>query len=294
MKSPQQQKPLKDTLLARIEAEGVSPRSKMFYLGRECVVWILWLLSAVVGALAIAVSLYVYSHSQYAIYEAAHMNTFTYLVEALPYIWVLTFVLMVVVGLYNLRHTKKGYKYPLWTLLASSVVLSILFGLVMQKLGVGYVVDDILGKNVSMYMSQDKMTEKMWQNPDEGRLIGNQVLSTVSPTSTVVFEDIRGKRWQVTVSDLPENEVSLLASGKDVLIIGRITNTDVSIFHACGAFSSMGDKEVTAEYKQMEKTIFLDRIYTMKADTNLASGETKAVKICASLEMAAQSRKERY
>lgn len=290
MKSPQQQKPLKDTLLARIESEGVSPHSKLFYLGRECFVWILWIFSAIVGALAIAVSLYVYSHGQYAIYEATHMNAFAYLVEALPYMWVLLFVLMLVVGLYNLKHTKKGYKYPLWALLVSSLVLSMLLGSALQMFGIGYTVDDILGKNVSMYMSQDKMTEKMWQNPDEGRLIGKQVLSTVSPTSTVVFEDIDGKRWQVTVSDLPPNEIALVASGKGVRVIGQTANTEVSIFHACGAFSSMGDKEVTPAYKQMEKDIFLDRINIMQTETLSNDNDAAETKICASLPMPAMAR----
>lgn len=45
-------KPLRNTILERIEQEKVCPHSRVFFFGRECVVWTLWFFSVVVGALA--------------------------------------------------------------------------------------------------------------------------------------------------------------------------------------------------------------------------------------------------
>jgi len=287
MKPSHKHKPLKDTLLERIESEDVRPRSRLFFQGRECIVWLLWVISIAIGALSIAVSLYVVSHSQYAMYEATHQNLLTYLVDVLPYLWVVTFGLMVVVAVYNLRHTKKGYKYPLWVILTSSVVLSFAGGSALQLFGLGYSVDSILGDNMEMYMSQDKMTQKMWQNPEEGRLMGRQVFSTVAPTSTVVFEDMSGQRWQLSVSDLPAQDIALLAAGNNVRILGKATNNSLMIFHACGAFSSMSDKAVAVGHRQQERDVFMARMYDYRLEAEadvLLPGRTDE-EICANLPL---------
>jgi hypothetical protein len=287
MKPSQKNKPLKDTLLERIESEDVRPRSKLFFRSRECLVWTLWLLSIVVGALAVAVSLFVVSHSQYALYEATHENLFTYLVEVLPFLWMVTFGLMVYVGIYNLRHTKQGYKYPMWFILASSVVLSFAGGSALQMFGLGHSIDYVLGDNMGVYMSQEKMEQKMWQNPEAGRLVGKQVFSTLSPTSTIVFEDMVGQRWILSIQDLPATDITMLASGKNVRIIGEAMNQEFMIFHACGTFSWMPDKIMTSKEMHKEKREFLERMYVYREESKQsnAAERHKDEEICSNIPL---------
>ena len=71
---------VEDVPSERIEEEKVRPRSRMFFQGRECIIWTLWLISMLVGTLAVAITLYVITHHQYALYEATHENFFTFLV----------------------------------------------------------------------------------------------------------------------------------------------------------------------------------------------------------------------
>ncbi len=81
---------LKQTVLARIDQENVCPRGRWLFHSRECVVWTLWLVTVLVGALAVAVSLFVIAQRQYALYEATHDNFLTFLVTVLPYLWIIT------------------------------------------------------------------------------------------------------------------------------------------------------------------------------------------------------------
>ena len=71
--------------MSRIGCGEVSPRSRRFFQTRECAVWVLWLISVVVGALAVAVTFFVLNHRQYALYEATHENFFTFMVEVLQW-----------------------------------------------------------------------------------------------------------------------------------------------------------------------------------------------------------------
>lgn len=285
--------PLRDTLLKRIEHEQLSPRPRAFFQGRECLVWSLWLLSVAVGAFAVAVSLFVMTYSQYELYEATHENFLTFFVEALPYIWFIVFGIMVYVAMYNLRHTKHGYRYPLWMILLSSVVLSLVAGSALQLFGFGYKVDSFLGQNLDMYMSQNKYEQKLWQVPGEGRLIGRQVLTTVKPAQVVVFEDLTGQRWQMDVSELMERDMQLLASGETVRLLGKSINNNLHSFHACGAFPWMLEEEVTLKAMSQERQTFIEQVHlhARKADERLsllggktfASTSLPAQSVCANL-----------
>lgn len=279
-KSPQSNKPLKDTLFQRIEKEGVCPHSRLFFHSRECFVWFFWFISVLVGALAVAVSAFVVTHSQYALYEATHDNFLTFMVEALPYLWIIVFGLMVYVAVYNLRHTKRGYRYPVSVILLSSLLLSFAGGSALQLFGFGYTIDDILGQNMSLYMSQKKFEQKLWQTPEEGRLLGKQVFSTVAPTSTIIFEDMNGQRWRMDVSELQERDIELLASEQTVRLLGKEQNAELHIFHACGAFPWMIERGVTMADMNAERQAFIDRVYhhSHRAEERLAllEGETFA------------------
>jgi heme/copper-type cytochrome/quinol oxidase subunit 2 len=259
-----QHKPLKQTVFERIEAEHVCPRSRLYFQSRECLVWTLWLMSVVVGSLAIAVSVFVVSHNQYALYEATHENFLTFLVDILPYLWLIVFGVMVLVAVYNLRHTKRGYRYPVPYILASSVVLSFAGGSALQFFGLGYTIDSMLGERMGMYTSLEKHEERVWQAPTNGRLLGRQVFVTVRPTSTVVFADTTGQRWRLNVTELMERDRSLLSTEKRVRVLGTIVNDEVKIFHACGVFPWLMGQNVTLSQMSKEREAFLEMLYEQK------------------------------
>lgn len=259
MKDKQPQSDLKQCVLSRINDEQVCPRSRLFFHSRECFVWFFWFLSILVGAFAIAVLLYVVSHNQYELYEATHENWLTFTIDALPYLWIFMFGLMAAVAVYNLRHTKNGYRKPLWFIFASSVVLSFAGGSALQFFGLGYAIDDTLGRHMDMYESHDKLQERMWQHPSEGRLVGMQVFSTLSPTTTVIFQDKAGQRWQMDVTELPRKDRDLLAAERKVRVLGMTTDSTFFRFHACGAFPWMSDHNVPLDEMNKERRAFIER-----------------------------------
>lgn len=252
---------LKVSVLERLEKDRVCPRSRLFFQFQEIVVWVLWVLSVVVGALAIAVSLFVFTYYQYALYEATHDNFFTFLVDVLPYLWIVIFGLMVLAASYNLRHTKHGYRYPVWSILLSSVVMSVVGGFTLQYFGFGYEIDESLGHWVPAYRSQEKYEHQLWQQPQAGRLFGRQVLSTLAPTTTIIFEDNQGTRWQMRVTELDDDDLALLATAKPVRLIGKVLDDEERIFHACGVFPwMMDDYSVTMDDMQRERQRFIQHV----------------------------------
>jgi len=294
--TPHNKKNLKDTLLSRIEAEDVRPHSRMFFRSRECAIWALWFASVVVGALAVAISVFVVTHRQYGLYEATHENWFTFMVEVLPFIWVIVFGLMAFLAVYNIKHTKRGYRYSIVTVLASSIVLSFAGGSALQFFGLGYSIDAILGDQMPTYMSQEKIEHQLWQQPAEGRLIGRQVAATVATSSVVVFQDTAGSRWRIEIQELLPADIQLLASGENVRLLGQNMNEQAKVFHACGVFPWMMHREVTMQQMSEQRESFLVRvkelaertegsINNLEKDLFVATGgiDKKTMPVCANI-----------
>jgi len=298
MEQNNQPKPsnLKSTLLQKIEDKKLCPRSRWFFRSRECLVWFLWFVSVVIGALAVAISVFVVTHHQYALYEATHDNFFTFLVEVLPYIWIIVFAVMVGVAVFNIRHTRRGYRYSLLTIIGSSVVLSFAGGSTLQYFGFGHTVDSLLGQQMPMYMSQEKYEHNLWLQPEEGRLVGRQVEATLASTSVIVFEDASGDRWRMEIQELFAYDQQLLESGKMVRVLGETKSADARIFHACGVFPWMMDGVVSRKDMSTERAAFMQRIHdhrlgaesrvqALEAETFAGAGakNTPNMRVCAEI-----------
>jgi hypothetical protein len=167
---------------------------------------------------------------------------------------------MVCVAVYNLRHTKRGYRYPLWQILASSMVLSLAGGSALHLFGFGYSVDHLLGSHMPLYVSQEKIERSLWQAPHEGRLMGVQVDAVTLPSSTIVFSDVAGDSWQVDVTDLSPQERQLLESRTTVRLIGLVKDETLQLFHSCGAFPWMLDKPMSREALETARENFKIRL----------------------------------
>ncbi len=252
----QQNSSITSRILDRIATEHITPRRRLVFVLREWGVWILWFLTVLIGALAVAVSLYVAMNAEYAMFEATHANFFTFVIEVLPYVWLGLFAVMSLVAIKQLRHTKHGYRYSTATILGSSLLCSIVGGGVFHYMGFGFALDGLLGKQIGYYMSMEKMDLKMWQKPEAGRLVGVLVPrpETTQSDTPLMFEDIRGVRWEIGDSELTDREMYLLMNVMRVRLLG--TSTAPGLFHVCGVFPWMFDRPMARSEMEQERAEF--------------------------------------
>lgn len=276
---------LKNSVMDKISCDNVCPRSRWVFRSREAGVWALWIATILLGSLSVAVSVFVLQHHQYAIYEATHENFFTFAIEALPYLWLIVFGAMIVFGMYNLRHTKRGYRYPMWQITLSSMLFSLVGGALLNVFGFGYVVDHELGERLTMYQSQEKYEKALWQNPAEGRLVGKKVFETVD-SSDVVFEDVQGGRWVLNTEDLNPKDIDMLDAGEMLRVVGVQTDFEVKKFHSCATLPWMMKPETPGQEFKEVKREFKERMRIIAAGQlkkQSSSSEDIAEKVCAKI-----------
>jgi hypothetical protein len=223
-------------------------------------VWIAWAVSVIFGAVSFTVMLYVADNARFALYEATHTTPLSFFAEVLPFMWIVAFLIMGALAYYNMSHTKSAYKYPLWQLLASSMVFSIVGGIVLHVFGVGYVIDTQLGKGMPMYKSYERNEAQMWQKPEEGRLLG--MFSKMDEEEQVyIFIDENGTKWSIKTIELRTPDLDLLSSGKTVRVLGTTKNQKAGYFHACGVFPWMYNGTVSTKGMRADRKVFIEKMY---------------------------------
>ena len=155
--TPQPKTSISSSILARITGEHITPKPRYAFLLREGFLISLVLATILVGTVAVAVMIFILMSANYALYEATHSNFVTFLFDVLPALWGLSFVALILLVYTELRQVKSGYRYSVGTIIGGSLLLSCVGGLVLHGLGCGYALDQFLGKQVSMYMSMEKM-----------------------------------------------------------------------------------------------------------------------------------------
>lgn len=279
----QEHSALSTSILEKIEKENVAPVPKWQFLLSEYAIWGAWAFSVLVGAVAFSVMLFVLMHSGFAVYEATHQDVLHFLMEVMPYLWILVFVAMGVLAHHNLKHTKRGYRYTLWQMLLSSILFSLIGGVVLHILGIGYLIDTQAGRSIPLYPGLEKMEARLWQSPKQGRLVGT--LQSLDATGTsALFKDTEGVVWKLNTQELSPIDMLNLESGEKVRLLGLISETSDEEFHGCAVFPPVLQIESFGDI-QKDRALFLERMnkHHMKAlEELMASGTIPGVRaLCA-------------
>ncbi|MCA9366303.1 hypothetical protein KC722_01855 [Candidatus Kaiserbacteria bacterium] len=254
---------LRAMIVERIETENIKPHSWWYWLVLDSAVWTLWVVSVLLGALAVSVVLFASVHMSFELYEATHPSSYEFMMETLPFLWLFVLAVMFLAGYYNLRHTKHGYRYSLPLVIASSIGASIALGFLFHALNIGYYVDTFLGRHMPMYESQEHMAGRSWQRPTAGRLMGHFIETDENTEGYVWFKDMDGGEWMVTLGELAPRELKLLSSGDDVRVIGFMATDTPNMLHGCGVFPWLFDKPPVLSELREQREMFIERMQEM-------------------------------
>jgi len=274
---------LKESILARIDRGKVEQVPRWVFVFKNASFWSLWIMGIVVGAAAVAAIIFSAEHGGWEFYEATHKNIFTFLVEMLPYLWMVILVGTVLLGYYNLRHTKSGYRYSLRTLVFVSVAGSLFFGMVLFISGAGAFIELTIGNHIPFNRSVVMVQRDMWRVPEEGRLVGI-VMGNVEDDE-VLFEDIAGTSWILRTTQASERDLELLERNTEVRLLGyRATSTESGehVFFVCIVLPGPAVKGKGFEDIFVQRGEFTERIARLARDEineeGLRSNECESVR----------------
>jgi len=248
-------------VLAKIEKDGVPQTPKIMFTAAEWSMWILWALSILIGAVAFSVIIFFSMHAGFAFYEATHEGFFDFFLDIMPYTWVGVFIATALLAHHNLRHTKRGYKYQVWQVLLSSILLSFAGGIGLHMFGVGFHIDGFIAQRMPMFPAMHSIENRLWQAPLDGRMLGQYLPGFEEGMEHMMrFQDANGAVWELDIAELTPSDLELLITGKQMRIVGVPSTTAPNIFTGCGVFPWVMDHNLTLRDLRLERDHFIERM----------------------------------
>jgi len=182
-------------IMERIETEHLTPLPHWRFLLLRGTFWILAVLSVIIGSLAFGAILFLFfDFRRHGLSTIPHDATEFLL--AIPYVWIVTFLLFIVVTRTSIKYTKKGYRYSLGLIISASLILIVFFGSVLNFVGVGRATHEFLNE-VPLYNSINYDSKDAWNRPRIGKLAG--IISSIQDNKNFSVIDFSGHAWQVSL-----------------------------------------------------------------------------------------------
>lgn len=226
-----------DKVLSYIEKENVQPHSKWYFVCTNEFFWALGLVSVTLGALSFAVVLFTYFNAEPELYRVNYDSFSDFLFAWVPIIWILSLGLFTYVGYKNIQHTKRGYKYPFGLIVLTSLIMSIVCGVILYTYGIAGVLDREFERRVPLYRSVQELKREMTLRPERGG-IGGEIIDVANDGSSFTVKDFRGGIWVISTEELDERDKNIISEFSMVRVIGIPSTTTLGVIgtstmHAC-------------------------------------------------------------
>lgn len=237
---------LENKILEKIQE--IKPMPKAYFVAKNILLWVLWIMSIVVGALAFSVTQHMIVNNDWDMYKYVSDNLFAFILSTLPYFWILIMIAFVITAYINFAHTKGAYKYKIQTVIVSSLIFSVLLGVGFSYAQVGENIDKILSDNIPQYKQSKVLKEnEFWNKPIRGILSG-EILSVND--NGFVLQCCCNNIWNITgVNAKPFLEHGI----KNVRVIGeKIGDKE---FKAYDMRPIMKYKDIREKMKEIRKIV---------------------------------------
>ncbi len=211
---------LDQKVIEKIKYESMVPKPRWHFILKEVLIWLFGALSLLVGAMAVAVMVYLSSNNDLMMHAQLGHSLIGYLILSLPYFWLIFLALFLWFLFYNIKHSKKGYHYSVYLIAIAAIIASIILGLVFSFVGVGQKIDDVLARQAPLYDRVFNPHVGMWSRADEGRLAG-LVIARPDKNHFILLDRDSGEWYVAQVTDLDDD--NLIVVGQPLRVIGEVT-----------------------------------------------------------------------
>jgi hypothetical protein len=207
-------------LVEQIKSRHIAPRPQWQYTALKWAVWTGFGLTVLIGALAFSVILFTIQQVDFRLLQHFEHSWLEGLLSLLPLIWITFLALALLLSMYTLRYSERGYKFTLTRLAGYSTAFSILLGTAFFISGGAQQLEQAFAIRVDLYQSVQEKKEQLWNRPEEGYLGGTIV--SVTPEA-LQLEDFDGQIWTIgyAAADWPPR--IQLEPGEEVKLSGEKT-----------------------------------------------------------------------
>lgn len=203
-------------ILDKIKEQKIQPKKRWEFLFRDYLLWFAFILAIIFGSLASSVSIFMIKHAFWSSF-LPNFHPLKRLWINLPLFWLLSLLFFCLLAWYDIKNTKRGYKYHPLLIAFFSIILSVVLGMAIYLVGFGERLEDIFFRRVPLYQHMFRQGGRMFVAPEQGHMGG--VIMSVSD-DFVTVEDFQGNIWQINTS------TDRFYPGQRIMLIGKMSGND--------------------------------------------------------------------
>lgn len=208
-----------EKLLQKIREREVRPLPRWRFTLRNSLILSAFLVSALLGALAFSVILFAVQQTDFNVVSHLSHSRLELFLGLLPIFWIVLLVVFLLIAIYSIQYSPKGYKLSAAKLVGYSAALSILLGTLFFVTGGAQRLEHAFAINLSLYESINEKKVKLWSMPEEGYLSGEIQEMDVE---TFRLKDFNGKEWTIYHQNAFMPPVVLLERGEKLKLMGEM------------------------------------------------------------------------
>lgn len=207
-------------ILEKIKKDGIKPKSKWHFMLKDYVVWFVFAVSIVLGALSFSIILHFWEINDWDAYYRVSDNFVAFVALTMPYFWLACFLAFVLVAYRYLQHTKTGYRLEFAKVVFLNLVLTFVGGAVLYSVGLGRQAENEFAKRAPFYDNLRNDQEKIWLRPEQGVIIG-RVIEIEAESDLIELDDPRQATWIVDTSDAEYFQGFIVQEGFMIKVFGK-------------------------------------------------------------------------
>ena len=212
-----------EKLIQAIREQEIQPAPKWRFTLKNSLLWTAFTVAALLGALAFSIILFAIQQVDFSIISHLSHSRLEMFLGLLPFFWIILLIVFLIIAIYSVQYSKKGYKFTAAKLVGYSAALSILLGTLFFISGGAQRLEQAFAINVSLYESIQEKKVKLWTMPESGNLSGQ--IDEVGETSLQLI-DFTGKTWTIFYEDAFIPPSVWLESGEKIKLMGEMSGED--------------------------------------------------------------------
>jgi hypothetical protein len=224
-------------LINKIVSEDIKPSPRWHFIFKNYILWIVFILFMFFGGIAFSIILYGMAESDFGLFFSLSYSKVQFLIASLPILWVIFLIIFLVVSISGIRHTRTGYRYPLFKILSINIVISILLGVTFFYSGGAERIEKVFAENIPAYRGIEENKSLRWSDPENGLLAGVIMEDNVD---TILIEDLNGKKWEIITEEMIISQRVSLEIGEKIKIIGKILEDNIFTASEIRSWEGMG------------------------------------------------------
>jgi len=212
-------------LLEKIQVRKITQKSRLKFVLKNSLFWTLFALSIIIGGLSFSVILFVLNETEFDLLSQITDSKVELFLGILPFFWVISCVIFLLISIFGIRHTKIGYRYSPFWVFGSSVILSIILGTSFFFTGGAGKIEQIFAENIPIYESVVEKKIALWSMPEQGFLSGE----IIEKKEILIIKDWSGKKWKINFENALMRGKMSLNKGEKIKIIGKMSEDIIFI-----------------------------------------------------------------